>query len=404
MEACGLVVEYNPFHNGHVYHIQEARKISQAECMIAVMSGSFLQRGEPAIMDKFYRARAALSKGIDLVVELPYPFAVQSSDLFAKGAVLTLSELGVSSLCFGSESGNIDNFINSYHRLKTNQQDYQNVLRDQLNSGISFPEASKAAYRHISLSTDEMDLTKPNNILGFSYVKTIMDHNLPIRPLTVQRSQCGYHDETISGSIASATSIRKTLTERNTITHEISNSIPDTTKMELENYNQRAGTWHVWENYFPFLHYRVTTMSLQELSMIQGVDEGLEHRLKKAARSVHSFGEWMQTLKTKRYTWTRLQRMFVHILTNTKKKEIDILCNPSKMAYVRVLGFNKTGQAYIHQQKKKIDVPLIQKLGRTMHPMLEMEERASDAYYSILAPDVKLALRNQEIQPPIKIL
>ncbi|CDQ40222.1 MULTISPECIES: nucleotidyltransferase [Virgibacillus] len=402
MKACGVIVEYNPFHNGHVYHVEQAKKASQADCIIAVMSGPFLQRGEPAIIDKFSRTKAALSNGVDIVVELPYPFAVQSSDLFAKGSILTLKELGITSLCFGSESGDTSHFIRSYHLFKEKRNQYQQTLKRHLADGASFPEASSLAYQQTNISTEEMDLTKPNNILGFSYVKTILDYNLSITPLTIKRSQSGYHDQSITGTIASATSIRKTLSNKNRLTTSITNAIPDATKLQIEEYKSKASLWHSWDHYFSYIHYRVLTLSLQELSLIQGVDEGLEHRLKKTARNVCSFNEWMEKLKTKRYTWTRLQRMFVHILTNTKKKEIDILSTPSKLPYVRILGFNRTGQAYIHQQKKQMEVPIIQKIGRHMHPMLEIEERASNAYYSILPPTNKITLRRQEINPPIQ--
>src|SRR5690625_3404959 len=175
VKACGLIVEYNPLHNGHLYHIKEARNISQAECMIAVMSGSFLQRGEPAIIDKFHRTNAALASGVDIVLELPYPYAVQSSDLFAKGSVKTLYEVGVENICFGSEQGDISHFITSYNIYKDHQDTYRHELKNYLQQGMSFPQASKHAYKKIGLTHQDMDLSQPNNILGFSYIKTILD-------------------------------------------------------------------------------------------------------------------------------------------------------------------------------------------------------------------------------------
>src|SRR5699024_1743363 len=146
MKASGLVVEYNPFHNGHLFHVQQAKKISSADCIIAVMSGSFLQRGEPAIIDKFHRTKTALASGVDIVLELPYAYAVQSSELFAKGAIHTLQKIGVDSLCFGSESGNISDFITSYNTLKEKNETFKRILKKSLNNGYSFPEASKEAY------------------------------------------------------------------------------------------------------------------------------------------------------------------------------------------------------------------------------------------------------------------
>ncbi|GGB45038.1 nucleotidyltransferase [Virgibacillus dakarensis] len=401
MKACGLIVEYNPFHNGHVYHLKNAKNVSNADCMITVMSGSFLQRGEPAIIDKFYRTKAAVTSGIDIVVELPYAFAVQSSDLFARGSVLTLQALGVDSICFGSESGDITDFISGYHLFNEQAELFRETLTTQLQQGLSFPEASKAAYQKIGLTTAGMDLTKPNNILGFSYVKAILENNLPIEPLTIKRSKSGYHDKTITSSIASATSIREQLFADNKITPEIAAAIPEATKEQLNRYRHIATSWHQWEDYFPLLHYRVMTMTEQELSAIQGVDEGLEYRLKKTAKHATSFENWMEQLKTKRYTWTRLQRMFVHILTNTKKRDMTFVLEMASMPYVRLLGLTKTGRQYLNSIKKQIEIPVITKLSRNMHPLLHLEEKASAAYYSILPPALQMKLRSQELQPPI---
>ncbi|GAB3068056.1 nucleotidyltransferase [Virgibacillus ainsalahensis] len=403
MKACGLIVEYNPFHNGHLYHLQESKKMSDADCMIAVMSGSFLQRGEPAVIDKFHRTKAALLSGIDLVLELPYTFSVQSSDLFAKGAVHTLNEVGVSDICFGSESGNITDFITSYKVFKEKEFVYQEVLKKHLEQGVSFPEASRHAYKHIGLSTDAMDLTKPNNILGFSYVKNILEKELPITPFTIQRTKSGYHDQHISSTIASATSIRKELFASNELTPEIAKALPAETYRQLIQYKQTASTWHTWENYFQLIHYRVMTMSIEELAEIEGMDEGLEYRIKKMADKVGSMYEWIEAIKTKRYTWTRLQRLFAHILTNTTKFDMQNLREINSVPYIRILGMSKMGQTYINKFRKQLNIPMITKLSKNIHPMLALEEKASNAYYSILPPKQKNKLRKQEIQPPIRI-
>lgn len=402
MKACGLIVEYNPFHYGHEYHIQEAKKASQADCIIAVMSGSFLQRGEPAIIDKFHRTKAALASGIDIVLELAYPYAVQSSDLFAKGAVQTLHEIGVSSLCFGSESGNVSHFITSHTIFKEKESIYKKILHEHLDQGKSFPEASKKAYQQIGLTGDQMDLSQPNNILGFSYVKTILEHQLPIKPLTIKRTNSHYHDQTITGSIASATSIRKQIFHDTCISPATAATVPGETRKQLEQYREQATHWHTWENYFPLVHYRVMTMTLAELAAIQGVDEGLEHRIKKTAGKATSFLNWLEAIKTKRYTWTRLQRIFVHILTNTKKTEIDAFVKSDSVPYVRLLGLTKKGQAYLHTQKKEMNVPIITSLRRNMHPMLAVEERATHAYYSVVPPMNRNLLFKQELQSPIR--
>ncbi|WP_010530435.1 nucleotidyltransferase [Lentibacillus jeotgali] len=403
MQACGLIVEYNPFHNGHAFHIEASRKASGADCLIAVMSGSFLQRGEPAIIDKFHRTKAALSAGVDIVLELPYAYAVQSSDLFAQGSVQTLHEIGVSTICFGSESGDISRFINSYDVLQQEQSIYHAAIQEHLNLGLSFPEASRHAYQKIGLATSEMDLTKPNNILGFAYVKAILDNKLPIEPLTITRIKNAYHEQAITGSIASATSIRKELLNQEAISETAAGTLPDVTIQQLHTYKQQATVWHSWEKYFQLIHYRVMTMTEGELAAIHGVDEGLENRIKKTAREVTSFYEWIDKIKTKRYTWTRLQRIFAHILTNTKKADIQQFISSQTVPYVRLLGMTKTGQSYLNGQKKEMDVPLISTLAGGESPLLSIEEKASHAYYSVIPAEKKPALHHQELQPPIMV-
>nr|WP_164670374.1 nucleotidyltransferase [Virgibacillus doumboii] len=401
MQACGLIVEYNPFHNGHLYHVQKAKKKSGADCMVAVMSGSFLQRGEPAIIDKFHRTKAALSAGVDIVLELPYLYAVQSSNLFAKGSVHTLNEIGVSSICFGSESGEISYFTNGYEIYKEKEKGYKESLKSHLDEGSSFPEASRAAYEEIGLTATGIDLSKPNNILGFSYVKAILENQLSIEPLTITRTKSGYHDQVMAGDIASATSIRKELFTDGKISVDTANTLPEETIIQLNQYKDKSTTWHTWEYYFNLIHYRVMTMSPEEIACIHGVDEGLEYRIKKTAHDVTSFAEWVDKIKTKRYTWTRLQRIFVHILTNTTKDDMEYAKELPSVPYVRLLGMTEKGQSYLNYRKKKMDVPLISSLGRGMNQMLSIEEKATNAYFSILPPNKRNQFHRQELQPPI---
>lgn len=400
MKACGLIVEYNPFHNGHLYHVHVAKEKSSADCMIAVMSGSFLQRGEPAIIDKFHRAKAALHAGVDIVIELPYPYAVQSSHLFALGAIQSLYEIGVDHICFGSESGQIKPFLTHYDALKDNQKMYDMHVRKHLQNGLSYPQANALAIKSIVQNNHILDITKPNNILGFSYVQTIMDQHLPIKPMTSKRINNDFHDDRITGNITSATSIRRALFEHG-LDNETKATMPEKTLQQLKHYRQKTQIWHEWEKYFPLAHYLVMTQTTDELSLFHGVDEGLEYRLKQTAKNAISFKQWMELLKTKRYTWTRLQRMFVHILTRTRKADIERVKSLTTVPYLRILGMTHTGRAYLNQYKQDITVPIITQLTRDIHPILQIEERASDAYYSILKPSIRKELKKQEINPPI---
>ncbi|MFG6115237.1 nucleotidyltransferase [Halobacillus sp. MO56] len=403
MKACGLVVEYNPFHYGHLHHLEQSKKETDADCMIAVMSGPFLQRGEPAITDKWSRARAALESGIDLVVELPAMFAVEHSDLFSKGAILTLKELGIDALCFGSEHGNIKSFIEAADAYNENQETFDAYLHEGLSAGLSFPEAARSAYRSIGLTEGEVDLSKPNNILGFSYVKQLMNYASEVKATTIQRINNDYHDENITGNIASATSIRKELLRHGDMTQEAARTLPESTRQMLVDYKRKTNMWHQWDHYFPFLHYRILTMSKQKLRTIHTVEEGLENRLKRVAKQANSFQELMEGMKTKRYTWTRLQRMFTHILCNNTAEEAQPLLSLEKIPYVRILGMNATGQEYLKKVRKHADVPFINQIQQLDDPLLEVDERAANAYYSVLPTPLKAEMINQELQPPIRI-
>jgi len=402
MHACGVIVEYNPFHNGHLYHLVQARKKSQANIMVAIMSGNFLQRGEPAIIDKFHRAKAALKAGADIVLELPYVYAVQSSHYFAMGAVRTLHEFGVDSLCFGSEQGNIAAFKDFNHESKKSRQ-YEQRLKKFLAKGHSYPSAHAQTHKQIFGELTTIDLTKPNNILGYSYVNRVIKDHLTIRLLTIKRIESDYHDDKINGTIASATSIRKQLLKANKITKEIKQSLPPPTIQALINYREKASMWHHWEHYFSFLKYRILTMSAEQLAKIHLVDEGLEHRILQTVKRASSFKHWMTLMKTKRYTWVRLQRMFVHILTHTTKADIENIFNESSVPYIRLLGFTKRGQTYLNNVKKQLNVPLIAQVNQIEHHALQLEERASSVYYSALSPVQQIAFQRRELQGPLII-
>ncbi|HLQ71619.1 MAG TPA: nucleotidyltransferase family protein, partial [Bacillota bacterium] len=277
------------------------------------------------------------------------------------------------------------------------------TLKRSLEQGQSYPTASKEAYEKIGLTSKSFDLSKPNNILGFSYIQAIKNLHLPIQPLTIKRTKSDYHDDSIIGTIASATSIRKEMLEMSRITENVQHALPASTVRQLNEYRAKTTFWHTWEAYFQLLHYRVMMMNPEELRNIHGVIEGLEHRIKKTARSATSIQDWISAIKTKRYTWTRIQRIFVHILTNTTKQEIQHIINNYHIPYVRLLGMTKTGKSYLNSVKSNMDVPLISSLKHLHYPMMKLEEKASRAYYSILDPEARHEIWKQEIQPPIRL-
>ncbi|MBA2874099.1 nucleotidyltransferase [Thermaerobacillus caldiproteolyticus] len=401
MKAVGIVVEYNPFHNGHLYHLQETKKQTEADCLIAVMSGNFLQRGEPALVSKWTRTKMALFAGVDLVIELPYAFAVQSAETFASGAVALLAALYCDEICFGSESGKIEPFIEAAKTLLEKQNEYDIYIQQALQTGINYPQANTLAWNQLHL--DKLDVTKPNNILGFSYVKAILEQHHPIVPRTIPRIAACYHDETFSHpSIASATSLRKALSGSIERLETISSYIPSYTKQLLEQYYFTYGTFHDWERYFPFLKYRILTMEESELQRIANVDEGLEHRFKQAIIEAETFSQLMTSMKTKRYTWTRLQRTCTHILTNFTKEQMAKMKKPT---YIRLLGMSSNGRRYLQTIKKQLSLPLVTNVSRLEpHPIYQQEKKAVFAYTAIFPEAIRSkAIKEEYATPPITL-
>ncbi|WP_077736881.1 nucleotidyltransferase [Bacillus sonorensis] len=397
MKAVGLVVEYNPFHNGHLFHIKEAKAQTGSDVAVAVMSGSFLQRGEPAIVSKWARTKMALMSHADIVVELPYAFAVQKAETFAAGAVSILNELGCRSLFFGSEHGDIDAFIQTVRFTAKHGDALDGEVKKHIAVGLSYPAAMAKAFQTVAENRPTLDLSKPNNILGFHYVKTILEKHFQMKPETVKRRSSGYHDSILpeKSQIASATSIRKSMLENGSLA-ESSFYLPEASKDELNEYLRTFGLWHSPEDYFPFLKYSLYTMDTEELAGVYEVEEGLEHRVKKAIRKAGSFMEYMELLKTKRYTWTRLQRMNTHILMKAKKSAVHSILAENRPAYIRLLGMTKKGQAYLASQKKSLCVPLITKIGSFTHPSLQLDIRAGRVYSAPLKEPEQTKLTEQE--------
>ncbi|OEH93936.1 nucleotidyltransferase [Bacillus solimangrovi] len=378
MKACGLVVEYNPFHNGHAFHLEQAKKTSNADIIIAVMSGNFLQRGEPAIVSKWARAKMALAAGVDLVIELPYSFAVQKADRFAYGAVALLDALNADYFCFGSEHGEIEPFIETSRFLLENEQTISQRMKAALRSGVSFPSAASAAIEQVIDQPLPLDTHAPNNILGLSYVKAALELGSSIKPLTIKRTGAHYHDQDVTGHIASATSIRRIIFEEGKSISTLSHVLPNSSITELVEYNKQNKQLHSWEHYFSLLKFRLLTMSHTELASIAEVEEGLEYRFKNAIKEATSFEEFIKRVKTKRYTWTRLQRAAIHILTNTTKEQL--ITSGQKPAYLRLLGMSEQGQTYLRHHKKHFSLPLVSKISAFSHPQLSLDLKAADTY------------------------
>ncbi|MCA0987961.1 nucleotidyltransferase [Guptibacillus algicola] len=379
MKTAGVVVEYNPFHNGHLYHLEETKKATGADIVVAVMSGSFLQRGEPALVDKWSRTSMALQNGVDIVIELPYVYSTQKAEIFAKGAVSLLSEMGVDELCFGSEAGRIEDFRKTMAFIKENEKRYNDQIQLYMNEGNSYPKSASLAFQSLQDHEDVLDLSLPNNILGYQYVKAIDELRSPMEAQTILRTKAGYHDEDFQDKkIASATAIRKKLV--NDEPKSVKSYVPDPTFNELKHFYQSHSTFHGWHRLYPLLQYKLVTSSQSELKAIYEAEEGLENRLVSAAKHSNDFLTFMEAIKTKRYTWTRLQRFALHILTNTRKDEMRPALEGSEAPYLRLLGMSSGGRKYLNKIKSSLTVPLVANVNQFDHPFLSIEKRVSEVY------------------------
>ncbi|MGG0186657.1 nucleotidyltransferase [Bacillus rhizoplanae] len=385
MKASGIIVEYNPFHNGHAYHVQQTKKLTNADIIIAVMSGPFLQRGEPALVSKWARTQMALANGVDIVVELPYAFATQKAETFANGAISILDALRVSEICFGSENGNIEHFHNTITIRQTEQDLFNHLVQQYTKTGMSYAKATSEAFASLQKNMATIDVSEPNNILGLHYTEAIIEQKSSIIASTIKRFASHYHDETFQDErIASATSIRKQLFHEQKTFSAIAPFVPNITKLLLEQYKHSYHLLHNWENYFHLLKYKLLTMSPSQLQHIYEVEEGLENRILSSIQEATSFMRFMEVLKTKRYTWTRLQRICTHILTNTTKEEMQKTYIEQHAQYIRLLGMSQKGQTYISSIKKQITLPLLSHTKTLQHPLLDIDRKASAVYFSIL--------------------
>lgn len=374
MRAVGLVVEYNPFHNGHKYHLEKAREVSGAEIVIAVMSGDYTQRGEVACFNRWKRAEMALENGVDLIVELPVFYSSQSAEIFSRGAVNTLSELGVDRIVFGSESGDLDK-LEKIADLEENEK-FKESLGAGLKLGLSYPTAFSAALREM-----EPDLEiKSNDILGIEYIKAAKKLEKEIELIPIKRVGVGYHETTIQGEIASATGIRRMFREN----IEVEKVMPRESHMHIQ--GERMA---LLEEYYPLIRYEIIN-NFEKLKKIQDIEEGFENRVFQLAIKYSDFEEFFQELVTKRYTIGRLQRILIHILVGlTTQITAEV---KERVPYIRVLGFSRNGQRYLKELKRKreenfqapsllVGLKNIKKiLGERDRELLEFNERASLIY------------------------
>ncbi|MBP2026295.1 putative nucleotidyltransferase [Acetoanaerobium pronyense] len=372
MTTLGIIVEYNPFHNGHLHHIKEAKKLTGATHVVGVMSGNFVQRGGPALIDKWSRASIAVECGVDLVLELPVVFSSQSAEIFAKGSISTLEKTGVIDyIVFGSESNSIENIYSVAKALSFESENFKAILKDKLQLGISYPKAREEALK--SLGITNLSSTS-NDILGIEYVKQLINLNSSIKPLSIQRTGSEYNSLTLEGKISSATAIREFIKNQKSNQHQISlgnenknlsyidNFMPHQTSSILYSLMKRGINPIFDENFFNLIRFEIIK-SKENLKSIYEIEEGLENRIYSLALKSEDFNEFIFSLKTKRYTLTRLRRILFNILLGIQKKDMEILINDKSPApYFRVLSFNQKGREILKQISQNANAPIINKV------------------------------------------
>ena len=389
MKTVGIIAEYNPFHNGHAYHITAAKEMTGADYCIVVMSGDFVQRGAPAIIDKYARAQAALENGADLVLELPVCYSASSAEYFASGAVALLDKLGVTdTLCFGSECGDIRVLSELADALLNETEEFKHILKQCMKAGSSYPQARNralsAAAPHL---TDILHvLQSPNNILGIEYIKAIRKRQCSIQPYTLSRLGAGYHAADLEASYSSALAIRESISMTNDIGY-IKEQVPPNV---YETMKEAFGhTFPILpDDLSPLLSYKLLLEQTQGFHSYLDIDGSFSDRLVRMLPSSMNFIDFCEQLKTKNMTYTRVARNLLHILLNIYSEDMDAFRTDDYIYYARMLGFKKEAEPLLSAVKERSEIPLLSKpadaaniIAHTNgHKMFDADIRAAHVY------------------------
>lgn len=361
MHKIGIICEYNPFHNGHLYQIKKIKETYKDSLIIVCLSSCFMQRGEASILNKWDKTRLAIESGVDLVLELPFAFATQYQDIFAKGALTILNHLKIDTLVFGSECNDIE-LLKNLASIQLKDDGYNHLVKRYLDLGLNYPTSlSKSLFDITGVKLD-----KPNDLLALAYIKEIIKNNYDIEPFSIRRTS-DYHNSNLDSDIVSASTIRKLLKDGVNVNNYLPYNIYD----YLSEIDE--------DKYFALLKYQIIN-NVDCLDKFQTVDEGIENRIIKYINMVNSKEELILKVKSKRYTYNKINRMFTHILTNFTKEDAKDL----EIEYLRVLGFNTRGKNYLNKIKKDIGIPIINKYIPNMYKCLDIEFRVSLIYSLIL--------------------
>ena len=374
-KVIGIIAEYNPFHNGHIYQIKKIKEKYPNSIIIVCTSSSFTQRGELSILNKWEKTKVSLLNGVDIVIELPYVYSTQSSDTFAKYGVSLLEKLHINYLCFGSESNNTTKLLDAA-KTQINNTEFDNKVKLYMKEGYNYPTSLNNALKELI----NYDIKEPNDLLAISYIKEIISNNYNIEVFNIKRTN-SYHDLDLDNKIVSASNIRNKLLENKNIKDKVPKETYDILKNKsLEN------------KYFEFLKYKI--ISENNLEKYVDVDEGLNVRIKKSINNSKSLSELIMNIKTKRYTYNRISRMLNHILCSFTKEENDKI---KKLEYIRILGFTENGREYLNEIKDSIELPILNKYDTKKYKALEIEKRVTDIYSNIYDNIIDQEIKNKPI-------
>lgn len=346
--VLAIIGEYNPFHNGHLYQLNEAKKLSNSEYAIALITGNFVQRGNASIVDKWTKAKMALLNGFDLVLELPCIYSISSAENFALGSIKTLNSLNiVDTISFGCETDDISVLKEFADILCDQPEEFKSLLAHELSKGISFPKARENALLMFlnNIRKSANVLSSPNNILAIEYLKALKMTNSQMTAIGVRRVGEGYHSENISGDFASATAIRKYAIERNF--YAIDKTMPKVCYDILEEAIKKGHYVRDIECYEKEIMFVLRNMTVAQIANLPDVSEGLENSIKNAANSCNTLAEFMNMVKSKRYTQTRIQRILLYALLGFTKEDMET--SKKIDPYIRVLGCSSKGQTLLSE-------------------------------------------------------
>ena len=416
MKAVGLVTEYNPFHNGHLYHLNKAMELTGADISVAVMSGDFVQRGEPAVLDKYTRASMALNSGVNLVVELPVNYAVSSAESFAAGALKVLDYIKADSIAFGSESGDIERLSKLAHILCDNEDALYKEISKCTANGISYAAARQKVVEKLTDKDTAAILTSSNNILAVEYLKAIIKNNYAIKPYTIKRQGDSYNDTDIRSEYASATALRENLKADN-----ISEYIPVKAGLILSSNTNYIYPDDITEVLFTrlldilFASNYDKNVFIENVMQYPDVSKEIAGRLYKSAMDMitrtvpqrseskdnwaFSFGSLCEHIKTKEVPLSRIKRALVRITLGLDKKHMEKYANEP---YIRVLGFDKKGQEYLSYIRKTVEVPLVTKTADYKEMLLD-DIHAANIYNMIVAGKYGVKELGDFVRGPVRV-